>query len=252
MKYSKSLLASVCAVLLLSSPLIGQEQLYEEQIEIITLGPDGTDVVIIDDQIVVIDDQVIEIIEEREDYEDNAVNGFNPRYTSHPLSRHHVDALVNYGSEVKLEDGSHWLVRPEHLSRIADWRQGHVIAITQAKSRWFGSKDEYQIALYNENTDVFADVKINYLPEQHNKNTLRIADFKNINGELCMLSSDGFFWPLKEKNRKTWERWFAGDYIVVGTNNTWAPWWNEPNLIINMSRVHNGACTLIPAKTKKL
>ncbi len=185
------------------------------------------------------------------DQDTKVTNEFNPRFTSHQRSNHHLVALSEFGDQIILEDDSYWLVRPEHLDTLQYWSRGDRLAITQASRNWFRGKDEFQLAIFNLETGTFVEVKCSLLPDINNIYTMRIIDFRLVDGEICLVLNDGTYWPLKEKHRYIWERWYVNEFIVIGTNDTWNPWWNDTNVLINVSCAHNGASTFITSTNKK-
>ncbi len=180
-------------------------------------------------------------------------NSFNPQSTSHERSQHIFTARSEFFDQIRLEDGSKWTVRPEHQQRLLDWMGGNQewikgdrLAITQAKRGIFQSQDDYKFSFYNVRTDKFIDVMCIEGPTLNSSYRRTIREFRALDGREILVLSDGTHWPLFDEYRGIWNKWQVGDSIMIGTNDTWAPWGN-PDLLINITC----STEFFPAKQKK-
>lgn len=167
-----------------------------------------------------------------EDQEERVENGLNPARTSHEGSNHKYVGCSQYYDFVKLEDGSYWSVNPDYQEIIKDWFEGDPVAITQAYKKWWGNNDLYPLALYNRRTDEYIEVKFAAEPEPHNFYRRYIYEINKTEGNSYLILNDNTLWPLREKDRDTWDYWIPGDVLVIGTNNTYLSYFN-PNILIN-------------------
>lgn len=212
MDYKKFMYKALCASLFFAVPLCAQDS--EE------------------DQPVVI--QPIDDENEVQPREERVTNGFNPRQTSHQGSNHKFVGLSTYHDQVVLEDTSWWSVAPEDQYKLDGWEEGDPIAITQARRKWWGNNDLYPYALYNEKKKNYVEVKISAQPFIDNFYRRGISDISDVYGNSFVVLTDGTLWPLKESDREIWRWWQRGDTIIIGTNDTYLPWFN-PNILINIT-----------------
>lgn len=166
--------------------------------------------------------------------EERVTNGMNPRNTSHNSSNHIFQGVTAYFDQVKLEDESYWMVRPEDRWMLREWIPGDIIAITQADHHWWQFRtDKYIYALYNERTRHLIDVEISAAPTLDSFYRRWIENIYKGHGNAYLVLNDKSVWPLSESERMIWQKWQEGHTIIIGINNSW--WnWQSPNILINI------------------
>lgn len=154
--------------------------------------------------------------------------------TTHHGSNHIYMGVTYYADQLEIEDGSFWLIRPDQRWMTLDWIPGDVLLITQA-SWWSKHHHGYEFSFYNIRTGDTIDVEASVGPVFGSFYRRSIISLDFCYGYASVMLDDGSIWQLPESDRYTWERWYIGDSIIIGTNGDTFGAWVNPNLLINLT-----------------
>jgi hypothetical protein len=142
-----------------------------------------------------------------------------------PYSCHSVTAVSALGDFFSLEDGSVWSVNPSYSKEVLIWKSTDPLLIYPTRA-WFSS---YKYTIFNQSLNSSVEVTLTQGPLIDGQNSLRVVGVDKIKGELYL--NDNSRWTICSSDMYLLEYWQEGDYIIVGSNNSW--FCSHKNVLIN-------------------
>ena len=147
-----------------------------------------------------------------------------------PYWCHSISSVSAFGDSLALEDGSIWDVHPSERGVIMNWKESDVLLIYPNRA-WF-STYKYKIENTALGTTVYANMT--YGPFLNGEFSLRIIAIDPIRNEIYL--NDNSRWKICSSDQYLLNQWVVGDYIIVGSNNSWLC--SLKNILIN-SNMYN-------------
>ena len=155
-------------------------------------------------------------------------NEYPPVYF--PYSCHSVTAISAFGDSIALEDGSVWTVHPVYQSEVMIWKGSDALLIYPNKA-WLSS---YKYTIVNQTLKTAIEVNMTLGPLMDGEYSLQIVAIDYIKGEIYL--NDNSRWKIYNSDKYLLNQWIEGDYLLVGSNNSWFCSLN--NILIN-SNMYN-------------
>lgn len=155
-------------------------------------------------------------------------NQFPPVYF--PYSCHFLSAISALGDSFALEDGSIWTINPNHRDEVMIWNESDALLIYPNRA-WISS---YNYIIFNQTLETETEVNMTQGPLLDGEYSLRIIAIDFIRGEVFL--NDNSRWTICSSDRYLLNDWREGDYILIGSNNSW--FCSHKNILIN-SEMYN-------------
>jgi hypothetical protein len=156
--------------------------------------------------------------------------------TTHNGSNHVYVGTTLLGDQIEIEDGSHWMVKPDDRQKLHKFEPGHSIQVFQNTS-WFGTPS-FPYLIYNEITYQTLQVENTAPPDWDSYFTRYIIEInKPAYGEGILKLNDGSVWilPDTQRDRDCWTLWLPNHTVIIGSNvSVWSGYFN-PDILINIT-----------------
>lgn len=147
-----------------------------------------------------------------------------------PYSCHSISAVSTIGDSIALEDGSIWDVHPSAKNEVMSWKESDPLLIYPNRA-WFST---YKYKISNQVLKTEVEANMTYGPLVNGEFSLQITAIDPLKNEIYL--SDSSRWRICSSDNYLLEQWIVGDYIIVGTNNSW--FCSLKNVLIN-SNMYN-------------
>lgn len=146
---------------------------------------------------------------------------------------HNLSAVSILGDYLIIEDGSQWSVKPGCADEIFTWKEKDPVFIILNDSFISFHLRGYKYKMINKRKNTCAEVKLYLGPLLNNPYSLQILSLNPITLEVML--SDNSIWKCDPSQYYLFDKWLAGDGIIVGTNVK--GWFNASynNLLINVN-----------------
>lgn len=155
-------------------------------------------------------------------------------YTVHPGAYHYPTSISSFGDTVGLEDGSVWTVSAADMYKIGGWYSNDVVVITPNHS-WFSS---YQYVITNQTTQDAVAANLYLAPFYRGEYTHWIMGIDYYNNVVYL--EDGSRWWMSAFDSVITDRWYLGDTVIIGVNDSLFSS-SRPNILINVSTLDYAA-----------
>jgi len=132
-----------------------------------------------------------------------------------PYSCHSITSVSALADQIVLEDGSTWTLSNYYSSIITSWKSSDPLFIYPNRN-WF-SAHKYKIV--NQVTGDSVPVTLTLGPRINGDFSLQVVTIDFAKSEVYL--NDNSVWFISPGDRYILEEWRAGDYIIVGHNNSW-------------------------------
>lgn len=164
-----------------------------------------------------------------------------------PRVPHVLAELSPHGDAITFQDGSVWVIREKDQAAAKSW--SHKAQLTVAPNASFFSKlfrrtQQYKYVIINLETGKSVQANLSKGPYTQSQYTRRIRRIDRQRGELYF--TNGTLWQCTTKGpaKAIFDEWKVGDYVILGTNDSWFSFWKQ-DIIINVSA--GEASTWLPA-----
>lgn len=147
-----------------------------------------------------------------------------------PYSCHSISAVSTLGDSVALEDGSIWDVHPSAKNEVLSWKESDPLLIFPNRA-WFST---YKYKICNQVLKTEVEANMTYGPLVGGEFSLQIIAIDPVKNEIYL--SDNSRWRICSSDNYLLNEWLVGDYIIVGSNNSW--FCSLKNVLIN-SNMYN-------------
>ena len=131
------------------------------------------------------------------------------RPSFHQFIEHINTPQANY---IQIEDGSQWLINPRHQEKLQKWQPGDCIELLVNMPLFYESN--YQYYFYNSNTKTSVEVNLVTAPIPYGPYTYSLHAFDKNKKRIIL--SDGSCWEIDPEDSAIFERWRAGDLVIMG------------------------------------
>lgn len=132
-----------------------------------------------------------------------------------PYSCHSLSSVSTAGDTLVLEDGSTWVLSQYNSSIVMTWKKSDPLFIYPNRS-WF-SYHKYKIV--NQATGASIPVTRTKGPIINGDFSLQIVTIDFAKGQVYL--NDDSIWYINSSDLYLLEEWRAGDYIIIGHDNSW-------------------------------
>ncbi len=132
-----------------------------------------------------------------------------------PYSCHSLASISAAGDTLVLEDGSTWALSQYNSSIVMTWKKSDLLFIYPNRS-WF-SYHKYKIV--NQTTGASVPVTRTKGPIINGDFSLQIVTIDFAKGQVYL--NDDSIWHISSSDLYLLEEWRAGDYIILGYDNSW-------------------------------
>lgn len=155
-------------------------------------------------------------------------------YTLHPGAYHNPYSISIFGDSIELEDGSIWVVKPDHAHIITGWLPSDLVVITPNHT-WFSS---YDYKLTNQNTGEAVHVNVYLGPLYNGPFTHWIIAIDDYNNAVYL--EDGSVWYMSSFDSSIIYNWVVNDTVIIGVNDGLFSS-SRPNILINVNTLNYAA-----------
>lgn len=146
-----------------------------------------------------------------------------------PTHTHQLIEINDFDRFVRLEDGSCWSVFSQRdMEVLRYWHRGNPIVIT-SNDHWLSFSD---YRLYNKHTDTYIEADLLEFPDVFGPYSHWIVDIDYIGGHVYL--ENHTVWCVSSENEDVLRSWSVDDHIILGTNDSFFPYYNYILINANM------------------
>jgi hypothetical protein len=133
-----------------------------------------------------------------------------------PNCHHNIEEISDYGSLVKLDNGSKWKISNTDVYKVVmSWNKNNAVVI-EANTNWFSS---YSYYLTNKETGSTVGANLIAPPLHHGPKTRWIQAIDKFSGHLFL--DDCSSWKIASEDLFLFEQWKNGDSLILGVYRSW-------------------------------
>ena len=130
----------------------------------------------------------------------------------HQNAIHVINSISPDVDYVEFTDGSTWAVPGSDYYTVLDWRPGDAVLVMQ--NTWFFSFYYFTLQNITTGTNSLANLKL--WPIRSNPNTHVIEAINYTTGQVIL--EDGSLWEISSSGSYIFDKWQAGDLVIIGSN----------------------------------
>ena len=141
-----------------------------------------------------------------------------------------VEEILDYGNQIKLDNGSKWKVSETDVYKIImSWNKNDKVTVYPNTS-WFVSYNYY---LKNEISRSMVGANIVSPPLHRGPKTHWVQALNKFSGHLFL--DDGSSWKIASEDWALFERWKNGDSVIIGLYKNWVSTYNYILIDVEMN-----------------
>lgn len=230
-RWSSTMLMSVCGALMMTTMLVGQEPVVEENHIPVGQRAESSEVRAADEQARAEKAKVAS--KAMTSAKSMGAKSASVHYTTHPGAYHNAYSISIYGA-ISLEDGSLWVVPPSDVYITLSWLPSDLLVITPNHS-WFSA---YNFKITNQNTGEAVLANLNLGPLYNGLYTRWIVAIDYYYNSVYL--NDGSVWNMSSFDSDVVSKWLVNDTMIIGVNDGFFSYSN-PNILINVNMLNYGA-----------